>query len=92
MLPDSLVLAALLENLALRQQLTTLKRKQRRPRVVILEKFVLGALAARLARVEAGADFCPTGDSCLLAQGWIQVVLGVAFAASNSDGQEVRQH
>jgi hypothetical protein len=38
--------------------------------------------------VEAGADFRPAGDSCTLAQGWIQVVLGVAFAASNSAGRK----
>jgi putative transposase len=38
--------------------------------------------------VEAGADFRPTGDSCTLAQGWIQVVLGMAFAESSSGGRK----
>jgi hypothetical protein len=55
-------------------------------------QIVLGALATFLAWVKAGIDSCPAGDSRTLAQGWIQVVLGVAFATSNSGGQEVRQH
>ena len=56
-----------------------------------LRQIILGALAAFLARMEAGADLRPAGDSRTLAQGWIQVVLGVVFAALNFGGQEVPQ-
>src|SRR5260370_40378845 len=51
-------------------------------------QIVLGDAMSALAAMEAGVDPCPTGDRCLLASRWIQVVLEVALAASHSRGEK----
>jgi hypothetical protein len=81
----------LLENLALRQQLAVLKKRHPQPRFMASDKIVLGDVTAALAGMEAVIDSFSAGDRRALAPGGIQVVLVVAFAASDPRGTKVRQ-
>ena len=54
-------------------------------------QFVLGSVAAAQAWMEAGGDSRSVRDRCSLASGRIQVVLGVALAASKPHGKKMRQ-
>jgi hypothetical protein len=82
----------LLENLALRQQLTVLKRKQRKPRLALLDKLFLGQRSPTLAGLE---ELAPAGHSrnCdPVASCWIQAVLDHALqSAKEGSGKEAFQ-
>src|SRR4051812_23539813 len=80
----------LLENLALRQQLVVLKRRNPRPLVSTSDKqfwVILRRFWPEWKRVNPR----PARDSRSLAPCRVQAVLDVALAASGSHGQKMRQ-
>ena len=80
----------LLENLALRQQLTILKQRHPQPRFAVSD-VVLGDLAPAVAGMESGIDPRPAGDRRPLASGGVQALLDVAIEASDPCGKKVRE-
>jgi hypothetical protein len=81
----------LLENLALRQQLTILKQRHPQPRFAITDKLFWVMLRAALVWMEMCVGSRAAGDGCPLASDRIQVVLEVALAASHWCRQEMRE-
>ena len=81
----------LLENLALRQQLSVFERKHPQPRLIPSDKFSWVTLLRALARMEARINSRRARDRCSLASEWIQALLDVALAASEPYGKNVRK-
>jgi len=82
----------LLENLALRQQLIALKRKYPRPQVAVSDKLFWVLLRRLCAGWKQALIIVQPETVVRWHRAGFKFVLGVAFAASHSVGQEVRQH
>jgi hypothetical protein len=65
----------LLENLALRQQLATLKRKHPRPKLAAFDKLFWVSSAKVLVGVETGSHCCESRNRCALAPIGIRTLL-----------------
>jgi hypothetical protein len=73
-----------LENLALRQQLTVMKRQCPRPRLRTLDRWFLGLPLANLAELAKASAFGETGDRDRLASARISPLPVVDFQAETT--------
>jgi len=76
----------LLENLALRQQLTVLKRRHPKSKLCLFDKLFWVAARRFLARLEAISHSCHTGDRGPLASCWLSHVLEPDLQSENASG------